>query len=182
MWFYILFISEQEGVWGKKKKRIFTSTRFTPWERRVPFCVCVDSHKADLFLSLKVAIKKRSWSQYWVIFRDKNKTKEQDSLYFVSVALLLPICYCCTIRKLLKYILLFSTLFSFPMLQNQWNAKFQMSCGNVCMCLKRFSFQLPFVTLWEIRLGQAAAWPHDCFLQFLWVKPYPALNSLFVYQ
>lgn len=48
-------------------------------------CVCVGSHKADLFLSLKVTIKRRSWSQYWVIFRDKNKTKEKNSLYFVNV-------------------------------------------------------------------------------------------------
>lgn len=60
-------------------------------------CVCVGSHKADLFLSLKVTIKRRSWSQYWdniyiymshlhgTIFRDKNKTKEKNSLYFVNV-------------------------------------------------------------------------------------------------
>lgn len=83
---FFLFLHKEaygEEIW------IFTSTRFTLWERRAPFyvcvCVCVGSHKADLFLSLKVTIKRRSWSQYWVIFRDKNKTKEKNSLYFVNV-------------------------------------------------------------------------------------------------
>lgn len=61
-------------------------------------CVYIYSHESNLFLSLKVTIKQRSWPQYWVIVSDKNTTKEHDSLYFVNVCdtfitYLLLLCY-----------------------------------------------------------------------------------------
>lgn len=105
-------------------------------------CVCmyIYSHKSNLFLSLKVTIKQRSWPQYWVIFRDRNTTKEQDSLYFVNVCdtfitSLLLLCY----GKVNEaYIIILYSIF-IPHASKP--VKFQISCGKVCTCLKWFSFQ-----------------------------------------
>lgn len=96
-------------------------------------CVCLYNHKANLFLSLKVTIKQRSWPQYWVIFRDKNTTKEQDSLYFVNVCDIFITCLLlqCYGKVTEAYIIIHCSIF-IPHAPNQLNVKFQTSCGKVC--------------------------------------------------
>lgn len=135
--YFILIISEQESLWGKW---IF----YLCCQKAECLCVymCLYSHKANLFSSLKVTIKQRSWPQYWVIFRDKNTTKEQDSLYFVNVCgifitYLLLQCY----GKVPEaYIIIHCSIFILYA-PNQLNIKFQTSCGKVCTCHKLFSIQ-----------------------------------------
>lgn len=147
--------------------------------------VCLYSHKANLFLSLKVTIKQRSWSQYWVIFRDKNTTKEQDSLYFINVCgifitYLLLQCY----GKVPEaYIIIHCSIF-IPYAPDQLNVKFQNSCGKVCTCHKLFSIRPPFVTVLEIKWGWATTWPHPFpprtpwLRAAVWVKPSQVLKPL----
>lgn len=88
---------------------------------------CQKEEHLHVFLSLKVTIKQRSWLQYWVIFRDKNTTKEQEILCFVNVC-----------DSFITYLLLLcygkvSEASWLLVLQNQLNIKFQISCGKVCM-------------------------------------------------
>lgn len=174
--YFILIISEQESLWGKwifssavRKQRAFVS---------VCLCVCLYSHKANLFLSLKVTIKQRSWPQYWVIFRDKKTTKEQDSLYFVSVCDIFIACLLlqCYGKVTEAYIITHSSIF-IPYAPNQLNVKFQTSCGKVCTCHKWFSIQ-PFICHCPgDKWGWATTWPHafpprnPWLRAATWVKP-----------